>query len=405
MKKMFQKVLDEYIDDNVKVDSTSDVYNTLIRQIPSALHKMLNRKEFHIKGSMGQGNKTLYPWVAIMNKNITTTTQKGLYIVYLFKKDMTGFYITLAQGITNFENLYKSKKYEYATKVANYFKSQIENTSFTSSDIVLGDGRHDLGYGYERTTIISKYYQSNNITNEVLVADLIELVQIYDFIVSHMETASYDQIIKNVIADEDLNVLPAEEAIEKIKQTVDPDDDIPFGFVRAITEVTPKVDRTNKFKRITNPKVSKIDYLKKAAKDIKNGLLGEQLVINYEIEKLSNLGLYDYISKIKWTSMESDAYGYDIDSFDVDANGNIIPIKIEVKTTGSKVDTEFFVSKNEVETSKKFKKNYCVYRVYDVNSQTPKFYKAYGEVEDNFILDPVTFKARYKYPQIVDGQA
>ena len=253
-------------------------------------------------------------------------------------------------------------------------------------------------------SIISKYYQSNNITNEVLVADLIELVQIYDFIVSHMETASYDQIIKNVIADEDLNVLPAEEAIEKIKQTVDPDDDIPFGFVRAITEVTPKVDRTNKFKRITNPKVSKIDYLKKAAKDIKNGLLGEQLVINYEIEKLSNLGLYDYISKVKWTSMESDAYGYDIDSFDVDANGNIIPIKIEVKTTGSKVDTEFFVSKNEVETSKKFKKNYCVYRVYDVNSQTPKFYKAYGEVEDNFILDPVTFKARYKYPQIVDGQ-
>ena len=65
---------------------------------------ILNRKDFYIKGSMGQGNKTLYPWVAIMNRNVTTTTQKGLYIVYLFKKDMSGFYITLAQGITNFEN-------------------------------------------------------------------------------------------------------------------------------------------------------------------------------------------------------------------------------------------------------------------------------------------------------------
>lgn len=404
MRKLFQKVLDEYIDNNLKVDSTSEVYDTLIRKIPFELNQMLNRKEFYIKGSMGQGNKTQYPWVAIMNRNITTTTQKGLYIVYLFKKDMSGFYITLAQGITNFENLYKSKKYEYATKVANYFKTQIDNTSFTSSDIVLGDGKHDLGYGYERTTIISKYYQSNNVTNEVLTADLIELVQIYDFIVSHMDTASYDQIIKNVIADEDSNVISAEEAIEKIKQTVDPDDEIPFGFVRTITEVIPKIDRTNKFKRITNPKISKIDYLKKSAKDIRNGLIGEELVISYEIEKLGKLGLYDYIGKIKWTSMESDAYGYDIDSFDVDENGNVIPIKIEVKTTGSKVDTEFFISKNEVETSKKYKKNYCIYRVYDVNSQFPKFYKAYGEVEDNFILDPITFKARYKYPQIVDGE-
>lgn len=404
MKRMFQKVLDQYIDGSLKVDSTSEVYNTLIRQIPNELTKMLNRKDFIIKGSMGQGNKTQYPWVAIMNRSLTNTTQKGLYIVYLFKKDMSGFYITLAQGITNFENLYKSKKYEYATKVAKYFKSQIENTSFTNSDIVLGDGKHDLGYGYERTTVISKYYQSNNITNEVLIADLIELVQIYDFIVSHMETASYDQIIKNVIADEDTNILTAEEAIEKIKQTVDPDDEIPFGFVRTIEEVVPKVDRTNKFKRITNPKVSKIDYLKKAAKDIKNGLLGEQLVMNYEITKLTDLGLHEYVSKIKWASMESDTYGYDIESFDVDEYGKVIPIKIEVKTTGSKVDTEFFVSKNEVETSKKYKKNYCVYRLYDVNSQYPKFYKAYGEVEDNFILDPVTFKARYKYPQIVDGE-
>lgn len=403
MKKLFQYILDKYIDGNLKVDSSSYVYDTLIRKIPFELNKILDRKEFYIKGSMGQGNKTLYPWVAIMNKNVTTTTQKGLYIVYLFKKDMSGFYLTLAQGITNFENLYKSKKYEYATKVANYFKSQIDNTSFTSDDIVLGDGKHDLGYGYERTTVISKYYQTNNITNEVLLADLVELVQIYDFIVSHMETASYDQIIKNVIADEDVNVLTAEEAIEKIKQTVDPDNEIPFGFVRTLNEVTPKIDRTNKFKRITNPKVSKIDYLKKTAKDIKNGLLGEQLVISYEMAKLTNLGLYEYINKIKWVSMESDTYGYDIESFDTDETGKIIPIKIEVKSTGSKVDTEFFVSKNEVETSKKYKNCYCVYRLYDVNSQAPKFYKAYGRIEDNFILDPITFKARYKYPQIVDG--
>ena len=42
------------------------------------------------------------------------------------------------------------------------------------------------------------------------------------------------------------------------------------------------------------------------------------------------------------------------------------------------------------------KKNYCVFRIYDVNSQNPKFYKAFGQIEDNFILDPITYSARYK---------
>ena len=116
MKNLFQDVLDNYIDNNKIVDSNSNVYKTLINEIPMALKSFLNRNDFIIKGSMGQGNKSLYPWVAILNKNITTSTQKGLYIVYLFKKDMSGFYITLAQGITNFENLYKNKKYEYAVK-------------------------------------------------------------------------------------------------------------------------------------------------------------------------------------------------------------------------------------------------------------------------------------------------
>ena len=38
-----------------------------------------------------------------MDKNITQSTQYGLYMVYLFKRDMTGFYLSLNQGITFFE--------------------------------------------------------------------------------------------------------------------------------------------------------------------------------------------------------------------------------------------------------------------------------------------------------------
>ena len=46
---------------------------------------------------------------------------------------------------------------------------------------------------------------------------------------------------------------------------------------------------------------------------------------------------------------------------------------------------------------KKYKKSYFIYRVYDAKGLYHKFYRAAGCISDNFILDPVTYMARYKY--------
>ena len=47
-----------------------------------------------------------------MNKEITTSTQRGYYIVYLFSEDMERLYLTLAQGVTETakEDMQKLKK-------------------------------------------------------------------------------------------------------------------------------------------------------------------------------------------------------------------------------------------------------------------------------------------------------
>ena len=193
-------------------------------------------------------------------------------------------------------------------------------------------------------------------------------------------------------------MLDASDAIDIIRKVVDPYDDIPYGFNRKIVEVTSKIDRSSKFKRITEPKLGKIDYINKTKKDAEIGLLGEKLVIQYEQERLYNIGLEQYVERIKWVSKESDAYGFDILSYDKDEKLGVKEIKIEVKTTASKVDTDFYVSKNELEKSIEFGGCYCVYRVYDSRSETPKFYRAFGPIEKDFYLDPVTYMARYKYP-------
>lgn len=397
MKELFQFVLDTYNSLGPRVDSSTKTHKTLVHSLPEEIKEILShRDDLLIKGSMGSTNRSACPWISILNKNVTTSPQRGLYVVFLFKCDMSGFYLTLNQGITNFDRLYNKDKYKNALKVSDYFRSEITDTVFSKEAISLGAKKGDLGFGYEKTTIIQAYYPSRNFDDEVLKKDLLEMVEIYDSIVKHFDSNSYDAVIQRVLAYEVEAIIPADEAVEKIREVIDPDNDMPFGFNRTIREVDPFVDRDNKYTRITVPKTGKIDYLKKAIKDGKTGLLGERMVIQYEQERLAEMGLEEYAEKVRWVSDESDSYGYDILSYNLNPDGSISELYIEVKSTVSKVDTVFYVSKNEVETSKRLAKNYCVYRLYDVNAQQPKFYRAYGQIEENFYLDPVTYMARYK---------
>lgn len=69
----------------------------------------LNQDHLYIKGSVGNGRWAEIPWISIFNRDITTTATKGYYIVYLFKADMSGVYISLNQGWTYFKEKYQTK--------------------------------------------------------------------------------------------------------------------------------------------------------------------------------------------------------------------------------------------------------------------------------------------------------
>lgn len=168
----------------------------------------------------------------------------------------------------------------------------------------------------------------------------------------------------------------------------------PYDFSKQLKEVQPYVDKSTKYKEITNPLIRKTDYIKKAKRDAETGYLGEKLVIEYEKQRLINMGLSDYADKVKWQSLKSDGFGYDVLSYDL-IGLEVKPIYIEVKTTTNKVDCEFPVSKGEVDKSKELGKQFCLYRIYDVVKE-PKFYRVFGKIEDHFLLDPITYLVKYK---------
>lgn len=394
----FQNILDHYIDGEKRVSITSPIYDSLVTMIPMFLRQEFRRSDLRTKGSMGNGNKGDFPWISVRNVNISDSITHGLYIVYLFKKDMSGFYLTLDQGITYFARTYGRKKYEYVKKVVDYFQSHCGDEYFSKEPIDLGDTKKgSLGYGYEVTTILSKYYPSHGFNDEELIRDLKHMMEIYDEIYRNMDNNSYDAVCQRVIdsvTPRNQHMMRAEEAVTVIKEALEPVDGQPYDFSKKLQEVQPYIDKSTKYREITNPLIRKTDYLKKAKRDAEIGYLGEQYIMEYERERLSRMGLEEYADKVEWQSLKSDGFGYDIKSYDR-FGLEVKEIYIEVKSTSERVDKEFPVSKGEVDASKKYKKQYFVYRVYNITRE-PKFYRVQGEIPEHFELDPITYLAKYK---------
>lgn len=110
-----------------------------------------------------------------------------------------------------------------------------------------------------------------------------------------------------------------------------------------------------------------VNFIQNGIENKRLGDLGELWVMKYEIEKLRNAKKYNLIDQIKHTSKdEGDGTGFDIQSFDINAN----KIFIEVKTTKGRQNSTFFVTRNELERSKIERDNYYLYRLYNYNEQT-----------------------------------
>lgn len=385
MKNIFETLIDNYLlDKSLLVDSTKDYYINFVKNAPKYLYRYFNEEKYAIKASVGNGQRSEIPWLCIFNKEVTISATQGIYICYLFRKDMSGFYLGLGQGITTFKELYGTEKYNNVRKVAKYFKELIEDDKFSKESIDLR-GSNELSKGYEEGTIISKFYEKDNFSENELLKDLSDLKKIYDEICDNLMDSTYMDIVRNVVQNMDPSYIIAEEANRLIEKALLEESNLEQAEITCLELVEiPKGKKKNKYSEITKKTIKKVDYLKKAKSNAKTGLLGEELVMEYEKNRLNELGREDLAEKIKWISKENDGTGYDIISFDIDEEHNIIEKYIEVKTTESNDNNVFFISANEINVMEKLKNQYYIYRVYNLKTKHPEVY----------ILDYNDFKSR-----------
>jgi hypothetical protein len=67
----------------------------------SAFPAMTDRPHVFAKWSLGRGEWSKMPWIALMNRNVTTSTQQGFYVVMLITEDLSRIFLTLNQGMAN----------------------------------------------------------------------------------------------------------------------------------------------------------------------------------------------------------------------------------------------------------------------------------------------------------------
>lgn len=132
--------------------------------------------DYVIEGSIGQGVWAYVPWIAIMDKDITVTTQQGVYVVYLFSKDMERVYLTFNQGVTKAtqEELLDNKK---------IIRETLDFMDFNIDDNVELTDR-GIGQKYELSTIAYREYKKDDLINEritekELIDDLLKMMRIY----------------------------------------------------------------------------------------------------------------------------------------------------------------------------------------------------------------------------------
>ena len=104
----FKEILDNYIEskNTGRFNKNHEMFKLINYTTTDALNEIAKAYGLKVKGSCGAGTWTRYPWIAIYNEKITTTIQRGVYIVYLFSEDMSRVYLTLNQGCTNLKKIW-----------------------------------------------------------------------------------------------------------------------------------------------------------------------------------------------------------------------------------------------------------------------------------------------------------
>lgn len=180
-----------------------------------------SRDTVKVKLSVGQGNWTKTPWIALMDKRVTTSTQRGVYAVFLVSEDLTSTFLTLNQGMTDLVNQQgQVGAIAEMINVAETARPKIQvlrNAGFTLDNSIDLNSETKAAESYQKGTIAWVELQSASLPDDETVRSYLENL-----------LSAYDLLIEGALGDE-------EELAEAVSDEIPPV--MPFTMDDALAEL------------------------------------------------------------------------------------------------------------------------------------------------------------------------
>jgi 5-methylcytosine-specific restriction protein A len=215
------RVLNEYAHARTAPLTDHPLAEFIRHDIPRTIQEALSLSErYKTEGSPGKGRWTNVPWIAVFDRLVTESAQRGYYVVYLFCEDMSGVFLSLNQGVTTVREQYGAEARAALRTRALDFLAQLGDraTPYIQGPIDLKSAG-DLGEHYGAGSICARFYPADAFpSNHELVQDLAQLLQVYFLLtdkeivrVAHTEREDDEA----TLGDEDLRLVRTHKRIER----------------------------------------------------------------------------------------------------------------------------------------------------------------------------------------------
>ena len=182
-----EQILDEYSRARAgHFGSSAEVWGTFegLNQAFNTSPPVMSRPTVSAVWSAGRGNWARIPWISFLDARETRTTQRGVYPVLLFREDLSGAYLSIAQGVTEPGKLGRAGMIAHLESVAFAVRRQSPELSaagFELNSVVDLKTSASLGRNYEHSVITHKLYEKGLVPNdEDILSDLEAVLIAYD---------------------------------------------------------------------------------------------------------------------------------------------------------------------------------------------------------------------------------
>lgn len=186
--------------------TNSPLKDLLEAALPQAIRNCVDCRHLEIDGSIGKGEFTHTPWVALLDPAITTSVQEEYYIVYLLSKESERLYLSINQGCTTLRNeVGQTAARNELERRANVMRKRVARATTRLVAIEM-----DLnvpssiwrGKLYEHGSVVGVEYNALSLpAQEDLEVDLREAIALYRFLKSQGGWESEDTIVGEANSD------------------------------------------------------------------------------------------------------------------------------------------------------------------------------------------------------------